>query len=231
MGPFAVVEGGVELGDRVSVAAVSLKNRGSRIGEETMLMPRVVVYPETVIGRRCLIHAGAVLGADGFGFATSAGRHHKVPQLGQVVVEDDVELGANSAIDRGALGETVVGEGSKIDDLVMIAHGVRLGPGCLIAAQSGIAGSTRLGRNVTIAGQSGAAGHLRIGDRVVVAAKSAVFDDVGDDRFVAGVPAVDHLRWKRVQALLNKLPELRRDVRALRERLRQIEGETAQEED
>ena len=155
-------------------------------------MPRVVLYPGTEIGRDCVLHAGVVLGSDGFGFATSGGRHHKVPQLGKVVIEDDVELGANTTVDRGTLGETVIGAGSKLDNLVMIAHGVTLGAGCLMAAQSGIAGSTQVGSNVTFAGQSGAAGHLKIADGTVVAAKTAVFASIDAGAFVAGIPAVDH---------------------------------------
>jgi UDP-3-O-[3-hydroxymyristoyl] glucosamine N-acyltransferase len=182
-------------------------------------MPRVVLYPGTIVGARCRIHAGAVLGADGFGFATSSGVHRKMPQLGLVVVEDDVEIGANTTIDRGTLGETRIGRGTKIDDLVMVAHGVQIGPHGLLAAQTGISGSTRIGSHVTMAGQSGAAGHLTIGDHVVVAAKTAVFSDVADRSFVAGVPAVDHRAWKRSVALVKILPELRSRVRALEERL------------
>jgi UDP-3-O-[3-hydroxymyristoyl] glucosamine N-acyltransferase len=165
-----------------------------------------------------------VLGGDGFGFATASGRHRKVPQLGRVVVEDDVEIGANSAVDRGALGDTVIGRGTKIDDLVMVAHGVRVGPDSLMAGQSGIAGSTRVGSGVTFAGQSGAAGHLSIGDGSVIAAKSAVFDDLPEGSFVAGIPAVHHVTWKRTQLLCRGLPELRSRVRALEARLRALEG-------
>jgi UDP-3-O-[3-hydroxymyristoyl] glucosamine N-acyltransferase len=164
-----------------------------------------------------------VLGGDGVGFASSRGTHRKVPQLGRVVVEDDVEIGANSTVDRGTLGETRIGAGTKIDNLVMVAHGVVIGPNGLLAGQAGIAGSTRIGRNVTWAGQSGAAGHLRIGDGVVVAAKSAVFSDVEDRAFVAGIPAVDHRAWKRAQASLKALPELRARLRALQERIAALE--------
>ena len=197
---------------------------GSAIGEDTVLMPRVVVYPGTEIGARCLIHAGVVLGGDGFGFATSAGIHRKVRQLGRVVVEDDVEIGANSTVDRGTLGETRIGRGTKIDNLVMVAHGVVIGPNGLLAAQVGVSGSTRIGSHVTMAGQSGAAGHLRMGDRVTVAAKTAVFSDVPEGSFVAGIPAVDHRAWKRSLALVKMLPELRSRLRALEERLAAYEA-------
>lgn len=234
IGPFCVVEQGAELGRGVSLGAGCYVGRAATVGEESVLMPRVVLYPGTRIGRRCRIHSGAVLGADGFGFATSEGRHHKVPQLGRVVVEDDVEIGANSAVDRGTLGETVIGAGSKLDDLVMVAHGVRLGRGCLIAAQSGIAGSTTIGAGVTVAGQSGVAGHLRIADGTVIAAKSAVFSDVAAAGVVAGVPAIDHRSWKRAQAIQKRLPEMRAALRRLDSRLRALErriGDAPREEE
>lgn len=229
--PFAVVEDRAVLGDRVRVGAGSVVGEGCAVGEETELKPRVVLYPGTRVGRRCIVHSGVVLGGDGFGFASSGGRHHKVPQLGRVIVEDDVELGANSTVDRGTLDETVIGEGSKIDNLVMIAHGVRVGRAALLAAQSGIAGSTRIGERTTWAGQSGAAGHLEIGDDTIVAAKSAVLRNVPRGSFVAGIPAVDHRRWKRAQAALGRLPELRREIRELRTRLARLEKRLEQEED
>jgi UDP-3-O-[3-hydroxymyristoyl] glucosamine N-acyltransferase len=219
IGPFAVVGPGARLGAGVVVGAGAVIGDGSVIGDDTRLMPRVVLYPGTQIGARCLIHAGAVLGADGFGFATSGGTHRKVPQLGRVVVDDDVEIGANTTIDRGTLGETRIGRGTKIDNLVMVAHGASIGPHGLLAAQAGISGSTRIGSHVTVAGQSGAAGHLRLGDHVVVAAKSAVFADVADGAFVAGIPAVDHRAWKRSQAIVKMLPELRAKLQRLEERL------------
>jgi len=228
--PFAVIGSGCELGDRVSVGAGSVLGEGCSLGSDTELRPRVVLYPGTRVGRRCLVHAGVVLGGDGFGFATTDGRHLKVPQVGCVVVEDDVEIGANSAVDRAMLGETRLGEGSKIDDLVMIAHGVRIGPRALLAAQSGIAGSARLGARATLAGQTGVAGHLELGDGVTVAAKSAVLGDLADGAFVCGVPAIDHRRWRRSQALFKKLPELRRDLRVLRERIAAIERRLAGED-
>jgi UDP-3-O-[3-hydroxymyristoyl] glucosamine N-acyltransferase len=224
LGPFAVVGSGARLGDRAVVGAGAVIGDGSAIGADTVLMPRVVLYPGTSVGARCLIHAGVVLGGDGFGFATTAGTHRKVPQLGRVVIEDDVEIGANSTIDRGTLGETRIGRGTKIDNLVLVAHGVVIGPYGLLAGQAGIAGSTRIGSHVTMAGQSGAAGHLKMGDRVVVAAKSAVFTDVPDRAFVAGIPAVDHRAWKRSLALVKMLPELRSRLRTLEERLAALDS-------
>jgi len=224
--PFAVVEDGAVLGDGVAIGAGSYVGAGAAVGEGSVLHPRVVLYAGTVVGARCTLHAGTVLGGDGFGFATSkSGVHHKIPQRGRVVVEDDVEIGANTTIDRGTLGETRIGRGTKIDNLVMIGHGVEVGGGCLLVAQSGVAGSTRLGRHVTLAGQSGVAGHLRIGDRVIAAAKSAVLADVESGRVVGGIPAIDLPTWKRVQAAQRGLPGMRAELRALRARIEAIEKE------
>lgn len=223
IGPYAVVGESVTIGEGVSIGAGCVVGDDSRVGDGTVLHPRVVLYPRTEVGARCIIHAGVVLGGDGFGFATSGGRHHKIPQVGRVVVEDDVEIGANSTVDRATMGETRIGAGSKIDDLVMVAHGVRIGPGCLMAAQSGIAGSTRLEAGVTFAGQSGASGHLKIGERSVVAAKSAVLQDLPAGSFVSGIPAIDHAQWKKAQAIASRLPALRSELRRMQERLSILE--------
>ncbi len=229
VGPFAVIGDRSELGDRAVVGPGCILGEACRVGCDTRLSPRVVLYDGTHVGARCIIHAGVVLGADGFGFATSAGKHRKVPQVGRVVVEDDVEIGANSTVDRAMLGHTHIGRGSKIDDLVMIAHGVRLGPDSLLAGQAGVAGSASLGARATLAGQAGVAGHLKLGEGVTVAAKSAVFQDLPAGAFVAGVPAADHAVWKRSQALVKRLPELRNQLRELRTRLAALEGRVAGE--
>jgi UDP-3-O-[3-hydroxymyristoyl] glucosamine N-acyltransferase len=225
VGPFAVLEDEVELADEVVIGAGCVIGAGSRIGAASVLHPRVVLYPRTEVGARCLLHSGVVLGGDGFGFATHEGDHVKIPQVGRVVVEDDVEIGANATVDRAMLGETRIGAGTKIDDLVMIAHGVRIGPRALLAAQSGIAGSARLGARVVLAGQSGVAGHLDLGDGVVVAAKSAVLDDQPDGARIAGVPAFDLRRWKRAAIAWKDLPELGREIRELRARIEALERE------
>jgi len=169
-----------------------------------------------------------VVGADGFGFATSGGEHHKLQHLGRAVIEDDVEIGANSAIDRGLLGDTRIGAGSKIDDLVMVAHNVQLGRGCLLVAQAGIAGSARLGDGVTVAGQSGIIGHVEIGDGVVVATKSAVLGSVASGRKVAGIPATDHAQWRRQQALVRRLGKMRSRLLELE---RTVGGRQSEEEE
>jgi len=231
IGAQAVIETGAVLEAGAVIGAGCVIGRGSAIGEHSELRANVVLYADTQIGKRCLIHSGAVIGADGFGFATADGTHHKIPQVGRVVIEDDVEIGANSAIDRGAMDDTVIGAGCKIDDLVMVAHGVRLGRGTLLAAQSGIAGSTRVGEFSTFAGQAGAAGHLTLGDRTIVAAKSAALSDLPNGGMVAGIPAVDHRRWKRAQAVFRKLPELKKEVGDLRRRLADLERRLEEAED
>ena len=223
VGPFAVIGERTKLGDGVIVGAGCVVGPDCELGEETELKPRAVLYPGTRVGRRCLIHSGVVLGGDGYGFATTKGGHRKVPQVGRVVLEDDVEIGANTTVDRAMLGETRIGRGSKIDNLVMIAHGVRLGPAALLAGQAGIAGSARIGARATLAGQAGVAGHLDLGDDIIVAAKAAVFADLPDGAFVSGIPAMDHRRWKRAQAVTARLPELRKEVRELRAKLTELE--------
>lgn len=229
IGPFAVIGDRCVIGDRAVIGAGCVLGEGCRLGRQTVLQARVVLYAGTQLGERCLIHAGVVLGADGFGFVRDSGGHRKVLQVGRVVVEDEVEIGSNSTVDRATLGETRLGRGSKIDNLVMIAHGVDLGADSLLAGQAGIAGSTRLGPETVLAGQSGVGGHLELGARVRVAAKSAVFDDVAPGSFVAGIPAVAHLRWKRSAALIERLPQVRRQVRELQARLAALEARLGNE--
>jgi UDP-3-O-[3-hydroxymyristoyl] glucosamine N-acyltransferase len=223
VGPFAVVDAGAWLGDDVVIGAGCFVGSGSRIGTGTELKPRVVLYPGTELGERCLIHSGVVLGGDGYGFATSGGRHHKVPQMGRVVVEDDVEIGANSTVDRGALGDTRIGRGSKIDNLVMVGHGAQIGEHCLLAGQAGISGSTTVGEGSVFAGQAGAAGHLTIPAGTVVAAKSAMLGDPPGPGIFSGIPATDHKIWKRSQVVVKKLPELQRQLTDLRSRVEELE--------
>jgi UDP-3-O-[3-hydroxymyristoyl] glucosamine N-acyltransferase len=166
-----------------------------------------------------------VVGADGFGYAQDEGRHVKIPQVGRVVIESDVEIGANTTIDRGAMEETRIGEGTKVDNLVQIAHNVRTGPDCILVAQSGISGSTTLGRSVILAGQSGAVGHIRIGDRVRIGAKSAVTKSLPDGAFVTGHPAQPHKAWLKERAMAGRLEELLDRVKELERRLSELRAE------
>ncbi|MFQ5878250.1 MAG: UDP-3-O-(3-hydroxymyristoyl)glucosamine N-acyltransferase, partial [Acidobacteriota bacterium] len=208
IGPFAVLGRRCRLGERAVLMAGVVLGDDVRVGRETVLHPGVVVYARSVLGERVRVHAGSVIGSDGFGYAEADGARTKIPQVGNVVIEDDVEIGACTTIDRATFGSTVVGRGTKIDNLVQVAHNVVIGEGSILVAQSGIAGSTRLGPRVILAGQSGAAGHLTLGERSVVGAKSAVLRDLPARAFVVGHPAVDHREWKRTQAAARRLPEL-----------------------
>jgi UDP-3-O-[3-hydroxymyristoyl] glucosamine N-acyltransferase len=205
VGPFATIGQNVVIGNNVAIFQGVSIEAGSNIGDDCIIYPNVVIYDGSRIGRRCVIHAGVIIGSDGYGFALNEGRHHKIPQIGIVRIEDDVEIGAGTTIDRAALGETVIGEGTKIDNLVQIGHNVKIGKHCLLVSQVGIAGSTELGDYVAVAGQSGFSGHLKIGHRVQVAAKSAVLEDVPDDTKVMGSPAVPFKEFARRQAALKRL--------------------------
>ena len=210
IGPFTSIGERVVIGDNVTIYGHVAIEPDSSIGDGTIIYPQVSIYYGTRIGKRCIIHSGAVIGSDGFGFAFHQGRFHKIPQVGIVSIEDDVEIGAGTCIDRAALGETVIGEGSKLDNLVQVGHNVKLGKHCVLVSQVGIAGSTELGDHVQVAGQSGFAGHLKIGSRVQVAAKSAVLDDVPEGMKVMGTPAVPFREFARREAALRRLSRSRK---------------------
>ena len=216
VGPGTVVEDGASVGDRTVLLAQVYVGPGARIGPDSLLYPQVVVRDRCEVGARVILHSGAVVGADGFGFTTEGGVHHKIPQTGIVVIEDDVESGANTTIDRARFGRTVVGRGTKIDNLVQVAHNVVIGPGCLIAAQAGISGSTRLGSHVMLGGQAGLAGHVELGDRSVVTAKCGVAGDVPPGAMVAGERAWPLKPYMRQLAVFSRLPELQEELRRLR---------------
>lgn len=200
VGAFTSIGEDVVIGDDVVIYPNVTIEANAVIGDRTIVYPNVSIYYACKVGRRCIVHSGVVIGSDGYGFATDdAGMHHKIPQVGIVRIEDDVEIGAGTTIDRAALGETVIGEGTKIDNLVQIGHNVKIGKRCLLVAQVGIAGSTELGDSVQVGGQSGFAGHLKIGDRARVYSKSAVFDDVPAGIWVRGIPAVSQREYVRQQ--------------------------------
>lgn len=219
IGPYAVVAAGTRVAAEVVVEAHVAIGRDCRVGEGSWLHPHAVLYDGTELGRRCIVHSGAVLGADGFGYAQVDGEHRKVPQVGRVSLGDEVEVGALSAVDRGALGATRVGDGTKIDNLVQVAHNVEVGRAALLCGQAGIAGSTRLGDGVVLAGQAGVTDHLRLGDGVQVAAKSAVLGDVEPGLRVAGIPAAPLREWRRQVVRVSHLDDLQRRIRELERRL------------
>ncbi|MBD3850644.1 MAG: UDP-3-O-(3-hydroxymyristoyl)glucosamine N-acyltransferase [Acidobacteria bacterium] len=226
IGPLASVAEGVTVGEGTVVGAGCVIGRGVGIGEDCLLHPRVVIGEQCRIGDRCNVHSGTVIGSDGFGFATVDGTHHKVPQVGIVVLEDDVELGANVCVDRAALGETRIGRGTKVDNLVQIAHNVQIGEHCLLVAQVGISGSTQIGHHTVFAGQSGCSGHLKIGSGVVLVARAAAYKDVPDGATMAGAPARPHREWLKANANLQRLGGLREKVKQLEKRLAQLEEST-----
>jgi UDP-3-O-[3-hydroxymyristoyl] glucosamine N-acyltransferase len=224
VGPFAAIGARARIGARTVIHALAVIGPDAAIGADCVVHAHVSVREGVQIGARVVLQDGAVVGSDGFGFARRPdGTHVKIPQVGRVVIEDDVEIGAHSAVDRPAVGETRIASGTKIDNLVQVAHGVRIGRDALLAAQVGIAGSTVLGDGVVMAGQSGAAGHLQLGAGAMVGAKSAVTKDVGPGEHVAGIPAGDLVEWREAAVLVRRLPELRKSLAALEARLAALE--------
>jgi UDP-3-O-[3-hydroxymyristoyl] glucosamine N-acyltransferase len=218
IGAHSVIGDGAILGDRVVIGALCDVGRGVVIGADSHLVSAVTIYPGTSLGARVCLHAGVRAGSDGFGYVPAPTGIQKVPHVGRCIIEDDVEVGANSTIDRGSIADTVIGAGSKLDNLVMIAHNVRLGRMCLIAAQSGIAGSTRLGDGCMVGGQVGVTGHLELGDRVKIGAGSGVMDDIPDGEMWSGAPARPHREWLRATSAFYKLADRLREIeRQLRE--------------
>ena len=223
----AVISAGARIGDRVVIGANGFIGEQSAIGPDTRIYPLVTIRERTVIGARVIIHSGAVVGADGFGydFDAKTGRHVKIAHTGYVQIDDDVEIGANTTIDRGRFGRTHIGEGVKIDNLVQIAHNVTIGAHSIIVSQTGISGSTTLGRYVTLAGQVGLAGHLNIGDRATITAQSGLNKDVAAGAVLAGHHAMPIRESLKIEALTRRLPELVDRLKALEERVRSLAGE------
>jgi UDP-3-O-[3-hydroxymyristoyl] glucosamine N-acyltransferase len=230
VGPLAVVGPRVRVGARTVLHAHVVLHADVQVGDDCILHSGVHVREGCRLGHRVIVQNGAVLGADGFGFARDAeGRYQKIPQVGIVVVEDDVEIGALVAIDRAALRETRIGRGTKIDNLVQIGHSVTIGEDTVLAGQVGIAGSTRLGRRVTLAGQVGVAGHLTLGDGVIATAQTGIPHSLDDGAFVSGYPAVENRAWLKSSAVFTRLPELQRRVRELERSLAELRDLLARE--
>ena len=222
---YAFIGDDVQIGDEAVISPFVYVGDNVQIGAQTFIYPTVTVREEVKIGERVIVHSGTVIGSDGFGFAQVSDRQHKVPQIGTVIIEDDVEIGANVTIDRG-LRETVVGRGTKIDNLVQIAHNVVIGEDCVIVAQVGIAGSTELKDRVMMAGQSGAVGHVTVGAGARLAARAVACKDIPPGSCVwSGFPAIPHSKELRLQASMRKLPDLINQVRDMRKRIKELERE------
>lgn len=242
--PTASIHASAQLGKDVAIGAHACVGPGARIGDDTFVHTGVsiganaqigancvihancVIYDRSVLGNRVILHAGAVVGADGFGYIFREGRHRKVPQIGIVIIEDDVEIGANACIDRAKVGATRIGRGSKIDNLVQVAHNVQLGQGCILVSQAGIAGSSKLGNGVVMGGQSGVIDGLTIGDRVQIAAKTAVFKDVPAGQVVVGTPARERTAFFRNEVRINRLASLYEQVAELKKKVAELERAT-----
>jgi len=221
----AYVGPGCSLGHRVVIMPGAVLVAGVSVGDGSVIHPNVTVGRDTEIGRRVTIHGGSVLGSDGFGYVPDAdGRQHKIPQVGRVVVEDDVEIGANVTVDRATLGETRIGRGAKIDNQVQIAHNVRVGEDNILVAQVGISGSTRLGDRVTVAGQTGVAGHIEIGDGITITARAGVTKSVHGAGVYSGFPLMEHRRWRKVHASYARLPELLERLKQLEKAMAKTKG-------
>ncbi|MCX7918159.1 MAG: UDP-3-O-(3-hydroxymyristoyl)glucosamine N-acyltransferase [bacterium] len=223
IGPNVVIEEGVQIGDHSIIYAGTYIGRGSKLGSQTRIYPNVTIWEKVSIGNRVTIHSGTVIGCDGFGYTETNGMQYKMPQLGTVLIEDDVEIGANVTIDRAALGRTWIKKGTKIDNLVHIAHNVVIGEHAIIVAQVGISGSVEIGDRVTLAGQAGIAGHLKIGSGTTVAAKSGVTKSIPPNVCVSGFPARLHRQEQRIQAHVQRLPKLVEKIKILEQRIEELE--------
>jgi UDP-3-O-[3-hydroxymyristoyl] glucosamine N-acyltransferase len=221
--PYAVIADDVTIGARAIIYPGAYIGRGTTIGDDAVIYSNVNIREGVRIGNRVIVHAGATIGSDGFGYVTEAGKHHKIPQVGGVIIGDDVELGANSTVDRATLGNTEIKQGTKIDNLVHVAHNVTIGEHCFLIAQVGIAGSCTLGNYVVLAGQVGLADHISIGDRAVVSGKSGVIKNIDPGQVMGGYYAMPQREWLRVQALVPKLPELKKQLHDLERQVRELQ--------
>ncbi len=221
--PYVVICEGVKIGKNVRIYPFSYIGNNSVIGDDVELKTSVTILNNTIVGNRVIIHPGAIIGSDGYAYVTDKKRHSKIPQIGKVVVEDDCEIGANVTIDRASFGETRIGKGTKIDNLVQIGHNVTVGENGLIVAQVGIAGSCKIGRNVTLAGQVGVGDHIEIGEGAIVAAQGGVTKNIPENSIFSGYPARDHNLARRIYAASVKLPELLKRVKKLEKAIEEIE--------
>jgi UDP-3-O-[3-hydroxymyristoyl] glucosamine N-acyltransferase len=223
IGPHAVIGNDVTVGDHATIMAGCFIGSDASIGDDALVYPNAVIREGCLVGRRTIIHSGVIIGADGFGYHRQGEKICKIPQIGNVVIGDDVEIGANTTIDRATTGSTRIGSGTKIDNLVMIAHNVQIGANSLFCGQVGVSGSAVIGDGVTLAGQAGVVGHIEVGDRVVVGAQAGVTKSVPPETSVSGYPAMPHLQSRRIFASMRSLPEMVRKVRELSQRIAELE--------
>lgn len=219
---FVTIADGARIGDGCIIYPCVYVGQSVQIGNDSIIYPNVTIYDGCKIGNRVIINANSTIGEDGFGYATHKGIHHKIPQTGIAIIEDDVEIGTCCGIERGTLGDTVIGQGSKLGDLVTIGHGTRIGPHCLLVAQVGIAGSTTLGHHCTAGGQVGIVGHINIGNNVTIAAQAGVINNIPDGKVVLGAPAIEANQGRRAYGIIQYLPEMRQSIRDLQNRIEQI---------
>lgn len=225
VGAYVVIEEGAKISDSVRIGPQCFVGKGTTVAQESELKPLVTIYHGCNIGANVLIHSGTVIGCDGYGFATESGVHLKIPQVGGVEIGDDVEIGANCAIDRGTIGNTVIGKGSKLDNLVHIAHNVKIGKGCLLTGQTAVAGSSVIGDYVAFGGKASVTGHVEVGSHARLAAKSGVTKSLPGNETYAGMPARKITEKNRIDALVSQLPEMMKRLKILEERLTALEKE------
>ena len=227
IGPYCVIASNASIGDNSVIYPHVYIGNETSVGSDCMFFPHVTIRERSSVGNRVIIHSGAVVGSDGFGYASVEGVHNKIPQVGVVIIEDDVEIGANTTIDRARFGRTCIGQGTKIDNMVQVAHNVELGAHCILVAQSGVAGSTRVGHHTTVAGQTGISGHLKIGDHVVIAARSGVTKNIPSKTAVMGFPAQDMKTQKNKEVAMRRLPRMVDTVKELEKRIAALEAALA----
>ncbi len=220
---FVTISDNVKIGENCVLYPGVFIGPDTEIGSDCILYPNVVIYDKCRIGSKVILQANATIGEDGFGFATHKGQHHKIPHIGSVIIEDEVEIGSGCGIERGTLDNTIIGKGSKIGDMVAIGHGTKVGPYCLLVAQVGIAGSATLGHHCVAGGQAGIVGHITVGNGVMIGAQAGVINDVEDGKIIVGVPAIEASKARRAYALIKALPEMRKTIRKIEERLTNLE--------
>lgn len=222
IGAFACIEEGAEIGDNACIHPHVTVGSNAKVGSHTTLYPQVTIYHDCLVGNHCIIHAGAVIGADGFGFAPSPEGYEKIPQIGIAIVEDNVEIGANTCVDRATMGATVIHKGAKLDNLIQVAHNVEIGSHTVMASQVGIAGSTKIGQWCMFGGQVGVAGHIQIGDRVNVGAQSGIPGNTKSGSTLMGYPAIDPKQFARSSAIYKKLPEMYTELGRLQREIEEL---------